>query len=400
MVVLAAATVPHLSCSDTGDGGGNGAAGDGGASGDGGWLPLGGPVTDSRPVHLSLTHDGVNPVVAWVEQEDFGYQVYTKRWNGTSWVQLGGALTDGPTSIPGTAEVAVDRARQPVVAFNDLAQVYVRRWDDNNKTWGVPSAPADGIAPWLVMNGDTALVSMRDDAGELFVRSWTETLGWAAMGGALNAIEDLAAAGSRIALDRGGSPVVAFTQHESASDSNTRVYAKRWEGGDWVELGPTGFPNPDHTRRASVDSLAIIGEEIFVAWTDSMISPRNAYVMHWTTNDPVWRQMGPALASVEKGAFYPSMSVRAAGEPMVALVTSEPAFCLPLVVVKRWDGSDWEQVGDALNETNCSCDDGTCEPVNLVSMALDGSGTPVVAWVGRHGPVPNAGSIYVKTLRL
>jgi hypothetical protein len=253
------------------------------------------------------------------------------------------------------------------------------------------------------MNGDTALVSMRDDAGELFVRSWTETLGWAAMGGALNAIEDLAAAGSRIALDRGGSPVVAFTQHESASDSNTRVYAKRWEGGDWVELGPTGFPNPDHTRRASVDSLAIIGEEIFVAWTDSMISPRNAYVMHWTTNDPVWRQMGPALATVEKGAFYPSMAVGTAAAPIVALVTSDPAFCAPVVVVKRWDGSGWEQVGDALNETNCRCDGlppSRCEPVDLVSMALDGSGNPVVAWVGRHGSVPNSGSIYVKTLRL
>ncbi|MDH3201890.1 MAG: hypothetical protein OEM15_13435 [Myxococcales bacterium] len=409
-VVLAAATVMYVGCSGSGNGGGGGggAGGDGtgGTGGDSGWQQLGGAVTAGGATQFSLAHDGTNPVVAWVEREPNGYQVYVKRWDGSSWVQLGGALSARRTTIARTVEVAVDAGDQPVVAFtdSDLLQLHVRRWLGDD--WDGPSASTRGANPSLVVDGnDEPVVAMQSgtDLGDLVVRRWTTDDGWVPIGDRLNVFDDKTAGFPSIALDPEGSPVVAFSQGVGESASDAQVYVKRWGDPSWVQIGPSGFPGGLGPRAG--DASLDIGNsgEIFVAWVDFSSTLRlYPFVMEWAEDDPVWRQTGPTLASVEDGGDEPSLAVTAAN-PIVAYRTFDQAACQFAVIVKRWDGSGWQQLGEALNEDDCSCgleDQSGCQAVDMASLVLDGSGNPVVAWQERRRDEPETGTIYVKTLRL
>jgi len=415
VTALGIAALTFSSCSG---GAGGGTGGVGGFGGVETWQLIGEPVTTGRPSYLSLAHDhdGENPVVAWVENENSRYQVYVKQWNGSRWVQLGGALDAVSSVIPRYAEVDTNEQREPVVAFTrEASEIFVRRWDDAKQAWaptdGPGSEPTNGRGPALVMDGDIAWVSMEYD-GDLVVRSWTESGGWENEGESLDVLES-AAGESAIALpppnapaELPSGPVVAFAQQDGPLPSDVKVYVKRWEGEpnpSWAQLGPTGFPEPEGplSTRAGPDSVTIDASgKVFVAWTDYLAPIQNAFVMGWSDGDPFWRQQGRALGLVEEGAWDPSIEVRDAN-PYVAYNTQDAAACQPEVVVKRWDGEDWQQVGGALNDAGCECAVPECELVDLVSLALDRSGSPVVAWRGRDANalnVPDVGSIYVKAL--
>lgn len=415
-VVLAAATAMYAGCSGSGngDGGGGGAGGDGtggtggdgtgGMGGDSGWQQLGEAVTAGGAVQFSLAHDGTNPVVAWVERDRGQYYAYAKRLAGSGWVQLGGALSTRPTTIPRIVEVAVDAEDQPVVVFtdSDFLEVYVRRWSGDD--WDVPSAATRGAYPSLVVDGNEPVVAMQSgpDFDDLVVRRWTKDSGWVPMGNELNEFDDKDAGGPSIALDPEGSPVVAFSQAVGEFGGDAQIYVKRWEDPPWVRIGPSGFPGGLRPRAG--DASLDIGNsgEIFVAWVDFSSTLRlYPFVMQWAEDDPVWRQMGPTLASIEDGGDEPSLAVTAAN-PIVAYRTFDQAACQFAVIVKRWDGSGWQQLGDALNEDDCSCeleDQSGCQAVDMASLVLDSSGKPVVAWQERRRDEPETGTIYVKTLK-
>jgi len=102
------------------------------------WTQLGSELNisssqDAESPSLALDASG-NPVVAWRENVpgQFG-NIYVKRWDGANWVSLGGALDVNLAQEAISHSLALDSANHPVVAFfeNDGTSfnIYVKRWD-------------------------------------------------------------------------------------------------------------------------------------------------------------------------------------------------------------------------------------------------------------------------------
>ncbi|MFC1611425.1 hypothetical protein ACFL6C_10730 [Myxococcota bacterium] len=90
-----------------------------------------------------------NPVVVWREEEAGGTQIHARVFDGTSWNELGGSASEGGISATaGNSETPVIATAngQPIVAWTDTtssnAEIYVRRFD--GQSWVELEASASG----------------------------------------------------------------------------------------------------------------------------------------------------------------------------------------------------------------------------------------------------------------
>lgn len=135
------------------------------------WEALGGPLSvaggsvDARTPSLKVDSQN-RPVVAWSESlSGGGTTVHVRRWQGSSWVAVGGTLNAAATGATPSAtrpSLALDGKDAPVVAWEEadssgVRHVHVRRWDDVNTTWkgvgdpvGAVSSSSDALFPSLV----------------------------------------------------------------------------------------------------------------------------------------------------------------------------------------------------------------------------------------------------------
>lgn len=103
----------------------------------GAWALLGSalnfrPGTYTFAPTMKLTRAG-NPVVAWLEDDGGLDHVFVKRWNGTRWEALGGALNVDSRTVAARPALAVDQAGNPVVTWAEQLEgqperVYARKW--------------------------------------------------------------------------------------------------------------------------------------------------------------------------------------------------------------------------------------------------------------------------------
>lgn len=99
---------------------------------------------------LALDADG-NPTVAWYEDraEDLARNIYVKRWNGMTWEQLGGSLNMDSRARADTLSLAIGGNNLPVVAFSEYDEigksnnVYMKRW--NGTTWEQLGTVVDNV---------------------------------------------------------------------------------------------------------------------------------------------------------------------------------------------------------------------------------------------------------------
>lgn len=114
-----------------------------------GWQDLnsGEEPSDGQERRLSMQVDpSENPITAWTTFDGAADSIFVARWDGSSWIQLGGSLlnaTPGSTNVLDHA-VQVDVFGNPVIAwtedFGAGPKVYIRRWVDGS--W----EPVDGFA--------------------------------------------------------------------------------------------------------------------------------------------------------------------------------------------------------------------------------------------------------------
>jgi hypothetical protein len=90
--------------------------------------------------HPSLSNDGTNVYLAWEEQGAQGQHStgYVKKWNGSSWSQMGGALNADAVngSVEGVTLAVFGGAPTAIwgeLTFGNLRQVYLKQW--NGTTW-------------------------------------------------------------------------------------------------------------------------------------------------------------------------------------------------------------------------------------------------------------------------
>jgi hypothetical protein len=156
------------------------------------WQQLGSVVGTGW--YASLASDGTSNTMAFSEYNGFNDTIRVKKWTGTSWTNLGSALSTASSAY--TPSLALDSSGNPVVAWHEsdgsVVNIYVQRFDGTN--W-VPVGTGG-------LSGSSAASS-----------------------NALN---------PSLALDSSGNPVVAWHEYDG---SNSNIYVRRFAGTYWANVG-------------------------------------------------------------------------------------------------------------------------------------------------------------------
>ncbi len=228
-----------------------GSAGDGGISKNAG---------NSINPSLAIASDG-NPIVAWEEYSGGNPEIYLRHWNGSSWAELGGSATGGGISNTGhlgnwsrKPSLAIDHGGAPVVAWEHMGstgfEIYARRW--NGSTWaelggsatggGISDNARDSVEPSLAIGSDGApVVAWHDQSDgnnyQVYARRWNNSdwvevsIGSATGPGISHSVVD--AMHPSLAISPNGDPVVAWNDGTNLTNK-WDIYIRRFS--------PTSMP--------------------------------------------------------------------------------------------------------------------------------------------------------------
>ncbi|MFO7663066.1 MAG: hypothetical protein R6X18_10795 [Chloroflexota bacterium] len=373
----------------------------------------------SREPSLAIGPDNF-PIVAWADSSSGNSEIYVRRWNGFSWVEMGetSATYGGISNNHGDSRfpaVAVSPDGMILVAWSDNtsghSEIYVRRWKPPK--WvemGPGSATGNGISenqgwselPRVAFDLEglpvIAWTNNTSDDGEnyeIYVRRWDEsTETWDEIG-------SNSASGGGISNNNGNSrnpiPIVASdgtiiivwydnsgVQNGDDIDNND-IYVRRWLNSAWVEMGNGsasggGISNSEGNSLYPVPAL-LNGDMPIVAWADRTYGNHEIYVRSWDGTN--WVEIGAGSASgggisqSSKNSMNPSLAVTAKEVPIIAWydnVTSTNSE----IYIRRWDGADWSEMGSGsatgggISQNN--------EQSSVPSLAVAGQGPAFVAW--------------------
>jgi hypothetical protein len=343
---------------------------------------------------LALDNSGY-PVVSWYEHDGTSNSIYVKRWNGSNWVRLGGALDFDLVEDARTPSLSLDSSGTPVVSWSEhdgsTFNIYTRRW--NGANWVLVgfilnnSVNVDGFNPSLALDiSGNPVVSWEEYDGstissKIYVKRFNG-LEWVPLGGSLNAYNQNAYNPS-LALDSLGNPVVAWEECFTASCTDKDIIVKRWNGTNWVQLGTYLDIVGERTTLNPSLALDSSGNPV-VSWGEHDGTSTNIYVKRW--NGSNWVQLGTVSldANANKNAGNSSLALDSSGNPVVSW--NEDDGTSTNIYVKRWTGSSWALVGSFL-------DVNTNKNALSPSLALDSLGNPVVNWHEHDG---SSNNIYVK----
>lgn len=222
----------------------------------------------SRFSNVAVGPDGM-PVVAWLADRSGTYRVYVRRWDGTTWAEMGsGSASDGGISNNvgdwQNPALAIGPDGMPVVAWAGGSNIsdgdiYVRRWDGT--TWaeiGAGSASGGGIShdPFDSQNPS-------------------------------------------LAIGPDGIPVVAWAKY-GRNGAYAEVYVRRWDGAAWAEMdagSATGGGISNTKMDSWRPSLAIgpVGAPV-VTWFDNSSDKYQIYVRRYrSVPGATFRAFTPAV---------------------------------------------------------------------------------------------------------
>lgn len=357
-------------------------------------------------VSLAIGSDGT-AVAAWEAEQGEIPEIYVRRWNGTTWVELGpgsasgGGISNSPTTKSTSPAVVVDSDGRPIVAWAQSDEwpyykwsIYVKRWD--GIAWvemGEGSASGHGIsgdsgyAPSLAIGPDNLPVIAWENglAGKshIYIKKWNGAA-WVEMGTG-SASGDGVSSGLEhssyhsLAVGPDGNPAVAWREYNDNSGISN-IYLRRWNGSAWVEMAGSatggGISNSNNWV-ADSPSLAIGPDgKPAVAWIGSYNEESRIYVRRW--NGTAWAEAGSGSASGAgisgdgEGPAEPSLAIGSDNVPVIAWESRGPSW----ITVKRWNGTTWAGVDSS---TGIGSRPGFGGP----SLAIGPDNRPVVAWRGR-----------------
>lgn len=276
---------------------------------------------------LSLFVANGTPYVAYVDA-GLGDRVVVKKYDGTSWVQL------GDTSLANDNDYVSLFVHDgtPYVAFDDGGPV-VRKFE--NDTWMPPEGPispahADYIS--LSVEGGMPYVAFSDGGQDhkISVRKLVDSA-WLTVGteGFSDGMADLVS----LFVD-GGVPYVAFRDYAHTFYATVM----KMEGGDWAVLGSPGmFPG-----EPGMESIFVAGGKPYVMF--SRMGSGKANVMKY--EDGAWHSVG-SPDFTQGRARYGSLFI-ADGIPYLAF-QDEPNPDQPnyhKATVMSLGGDGWKPVGE------------------------------------------------------
>ena len=347
---------------------------------------------DTYQRSLALDASG-NPTMVWREAVAGGtYNIYVKKWDGTTWNSLGGSLNISPTKNADYQVLALDSGGFPIVAWNEFDgtsnNIYVKKW--NGTAWALvgttfldvnSNQPATNPSLALDSSGFPTVAWSEKDATSynIYVKKWNGTV-WNQLSMTfLNVSSGKDADNPSLALDSSGIPTVAWSEFDGTSKN---IYVKKWNGSAWGLIG--GLLDANLNQKAETPSLALdSGGFPTVAWREFNGTLYNIYVKKW--DGTMWNQLSTPLNAVPKDATSPSLALDSSGFPTVAW--QEYDGTSNNVYVKKWNGAMWTLLGSTFLDVNLG--KGAFGP----SVALDSSGIPTVAWNESDGASYN---VYVK----
>lgn len=340
----------------------------------------------------SIANVGGVPYVTWPERSGGRDQVFVKRLEGTTWVQVGGSLNIDPTEDAISADIA-SVGGVPYVAWLESngtrEELYVKRWTGTAWTLlGLGALNRDAQA-------DASDPSIAGALGVPYV-AWSEAppgghpqvfvdhfIGgdWGLVGGrALNESVTDDARTSRLA-DVGG---VAYVVWSESGGGRTLVHADRFDGIAFAAV-PGDPLNVDAARDAVVPSIAAVNGVPYVAWTESDGFADQVYVKRLEATD--WARVGGSL-NVDPADDADAPTIASVGGAP-AVVWQEQNGAVNQIRFSRFDGTSWRAVGGPLN-VDPSHDAQFSDP-----SLIDIGGVPYVAWSEAN---PVLGDVRVKRL--
>jgi hypothetical protein len=306
------------------------------------------PRADARSPSLAIDADG-RIVIAWVEKTSGTFNAFAKRWDGKTWVRLGRSLNRNPKF--NSFEVALDLASDgtPIAAWMERSNINL----------GKISGP-----------------------GKIHTAKWTGS-GWQEFGPSPTKSPTKAADQPHVKIDSQGNPVLAWS--ELSPDANAEsFYVSRWDGSGstpgWQDID-IGTLSTDLSGASRSRDLAVTStDEPILAWSVQFFEPGqaaegfNVFAGPW--QDKRWAALGDTSLNLERTHYAgaASMVLDANDHPVIAWKEANNGY---EIHVKRWDGSRWQKIGNALNDG-----------MGLGSapkIALDKNGRPTVAWIENAG---------------
>ncbi len=170
--------------------------------------------------------------------------------------------------------------------------------------------------------------------------------------------------GSSISLVKNPNQVVVAVQLELSGDGKT------------LAVKPSSFP----TLPAELELYVSSDPFDKVGLTDLAGNYISFANVRWKV--PLWQQPGGKLLDVEVAnvVSQPKVAVDKEGNTTVAWLEAQDRFSLNALYVRQWNGSAWTQLGEDLRVDK---DDS----VGFLSLALDSTGHPVLAWDEREGHI-------------
>jgi hypothetical protein len=320
--------------------------------------------TSRRP---AIAMDEYNrPYVAWEDDSSGNWQIYVKRWNGTSWQSL------GPTSGGGASNSAFS-ASMVSLSVSDLF------WNGDNVRWKY------GI--YIAYQGRIAA----NDPWDIYVKKFDEPSGkWeiegdATLEGGISKSSGNSRAPSIFAF--GDSPHV--TWHDDTFGAN-EVYYRFLAGTKWVGTGGSQFAdNISSTSLGdSINSKIVVileNDDVkkYVAWSDDKNGNQEIYLKmwYWSNNNKEWEEVGGSasgggISDNAGDSSQPALAIGKDRRPHIAW--QDDSSGNTEIYARYWNGSSWvEQETGSASGGGISKNDGRSE---LPSLVLGANGVPYVAW--------------------
>jgi hypothetical protein len=141
-------------------------------------------------------------------------------------------------------------------------------------------------------------------------------------------------------------------------------------------------------RDAAAPSLAIAADgTLTLAYFEFDGISSNVLVKRWDGSS--WQSLGDALdINPDRNAVFPSLVVDDSGNAVVAWYEDRAGDLSRNIYVKRWTGTTWEQLGTSLNLNER-------ERADTFSLAIDKNNLPVVAF-SEFDEIGGSNNVYVK----
>lgn len=284
------------------------------------WEVLGDAIGGFRPA-LAVDSSGNPLLVYWAQPAGEDYSTaYAVRWDGADWNRLGDtddALVDRSNAYSSGqfADVEFDSHGDPVVALPRVNQqrdeIIVRRWNgtswenvgnttqvdtDKGTRWGSLATGADGrlVLAWAEMPQDVNGFTTEVSGSSGYVAEFdSDAATWSQLGQGSATPGEVAEPDNenarqramRVTLDTNGIPVVAWEYH-AIWEVGTATYLRRWEDPDWTDAA--GRLDDTYSPALALDA----SNQPLVAADDNTID-REVTLNRWESS--IWRTLGDPL---------------------------------------------------------------------------------------------------------